>query len=177
MTDDDYEYFEPSEQHNFEENDIIITEDLIKAELKSLNISKSRGHDSIPPILFRKCGGSIATSLRNLFSNIKRLRKFPSAWKTEIVSPIYKDGDKREISNYRPVTLLNIISKSFEKFIFAPIYTAFADCISNFQFDFRPRRSIVLQLLYSLSHIHSHLNSRHSVNLFLFFDFSKAFDK
>ena len=56
VTDDDYEYFEPSEQHVFGENDIIITEDLIKAELKSLNISKSRYHDSIPPILFKKCG-------------------------------------------------------------------------------------------------------------------------
>ena len=177
VTDDDCEYFEPSEQHNFGEKDIITTEDLIKAELKSLDISKSRGHDSIPPILFKKRGGSIATSLRNLFSNIKRLRKFPSAWKTGIVSPIYKDGYKREVSNYRPVTLLNIISKSFEKFIFAPIYIAFADCISHFQFGFKPRRSVVLQLLNSLSHIKSHLKSRHSVNLFVLFDFSKAFDK
>ena len=56
VTDDDYEYFEPSEQHNFGENDIIITEDFIKAELKSLNISKSRGRDSIPPILFKNAG-------------------------------------------------------------------------------------------------------------------------
>ena len=160
VTDDDYEYFEPSEQHNFEENDIIITEDLIKAELKSLNISKSRGHDSIPRILLKKCGGSIATSLRNLFSNINRLNKISSAWKTGIVSLIYNDGDKREISNHRPVTLWNMIPKSFEKFIFAPIYTAFAHCISSFQFGFRPGRSVVLQLLYSLSHIYSHLNSR-----------------
>ena len=44
LIDDDYEYFEPREQHNFGENDIIITEDLIKAELKSLNISKIPYH-------------------------------------------------------------------------------------------------------------------------------------
>ena len=94
-----------------------------------------------------------------------------------IVTSIYKDGDRREVSNYRPVTLLNIVSKSFEKFIFAPFYTAFADRICNFQFGLRPRRSVVLQLLYSLSHIYSHLNSRDSVNLFILFDFSKAFDK
>ena len=103
--------------------------------------------------------------------------KFPSAWKTGIVSPIYKDGDNREFWNYRPVTLLNIISKLFEKFIFAPIYTVFVDCISNFQFGSRPRRSVVLELLYSLSHIYSHLNSKDSVSLFVLFDFSKAFDK
>ena len=41
VTDDDYEYFEPSEQHNFEENDITLTEIIIEAELKSLNISKA----------------------------------------------------------------------------------------------------------------------------------------
>ena len=56
VTDDGYEYFEPSEQHNFGENDISITEDLIKTELKSLNISKSRGQYSTPPILFKRCG-------------------------------------------------------------------------------------------------------------------------
>ena len=121
--------------------------------------------------------GSIATSLKSLFCNIKRLGKLPSAWKTGVVSPIYKNRDKREVSNYRPVTLLKIVAKSFEKFIFAPLYTAFHDRISNFQFGFRPRRSVVLQLLYSLSHIYSHLNSRDSVNLFILFDFSKAFDK
>ena len=177
VTDDNYEYFEPIEQHDFGQNDIIITEDFLKAELKSLNISKSRGHDSIRPILFKKCGGSIATSFRNLFSNIKRLRKIPSAWKTGIVSSIYKDGERREVSNYTPVTLFNIISKSFEKFIFAPFYTAFADCRSSFQFGFRLRRSVVLQLLYRLSHIYSHLNPRDSVNLIVFFDIPKAFDK
>ena len=121
--------------------------------------------------------GSIATSPKNSFCNIKRLRKYPSAWKTGIVSSIYKDGDKRKVSNYRPVTLLNTVAKSFEKLTFAPIYIAFADGIINFQFGFRPRLSFVLQLLYSLSHIYSHLNSRGSVNLFILFGFSKAFDK
>ena len=177
MTDDGYKYFDPSEQRNFWGNDISITEDLTKTELKSLNISKSRGQDSIPPIFFNRCGGSTATSLKNLFCNIKRLREFPSARGTGIVSPIYKSGDKREVLNYRPVTLLNIVAKTFEKFIFEPIYTAFADRISNSQFDFRPRLSVVLQLLYSLSHIYSHLNSRDSVYLFILFDISKVFDK
>ena len=177
VTDDDCEYFQPSEQHIYGENDIKITEDLIKTELRSLNISKIRGHDSIPPILFKKCRGTIAMSFRNLFNNIKRLRKFPSAWKTGIVSPIYKDGDKREVSNYRPVTLLNIISKSFENFNSAPIYTAFASLISSFQFGFRPRRSVVLQLLYSLSHFYSHFNSRDSVNFLFLFDFFKRLIK
>ena len=177
VTDDDYENFEPSEQHNFGENDIKLTEDLIKAELKSLIISKSRGHDSIPSILFKKCGGSITTSLQNLFSNIRPLLKFPSAWKIGTVSPIYEGGDKREVPNCRPGTLLKIISKSFEKFIFARIYTAFAYSTSSFHFGFRPRRPFVLQLLCSLSHIYSHLNSIDSVNLFVLHDFSKAFDK
>ena len=56
VSDDDYEYFQPSEQHKFGENDIKITEELIKAELKPPNNSKSRGHYSKPPNLFKKCG-------------------------------------------------------------------------------------------------------------------------
>ena len=57
VTDDGYEYFEPSEQHKFGENDISITEDLIKTELKSPNISKSRDQDLFLPILYKRCGG------------------------------------------------------------------------------------------------------------------------
>ena len=63
----------------------------------------------------KKNGGVISTSLKNLFNNSKRLRKFPTAQKIGIVSPTFKEGDRKEVSDYRPVTLWNIISKKFEK--------------------------------------------------------------
>ena len=42
---------------------------------------------------------------------------FPMAFKHGIVIPIFKSGDIEEISNYRPITILHIASKDFEKVI------------------------------------------------------------
>ena len=156
VTDDDYEYFQPSEQHVYRKNDIRITEDLIKTELRSLDISKIRGHDSIPPILFKKCGGQLLRPFEICSIISSDWANFHLHGRLEL-SVRYTKMVTKEVSNYRPVTLLNIISKSFEKFIFAPIYTAFASLISSFQFGFRPRRSVVLQLLNRLPHIYSYL--------------------
>ena len=126
---------------------------------------------------YSKFGGIISTSLKNLFSKIKRLRKFSTAWKIGIVSPLFEDGDQQELSNNRPVTLLNTISKIFEISIFRAIAELFVTTISNNQYDFWPRRFVVVQLLYSLTQIYSIIGAPHSHNLLVLFDFSKAFDK
>ena len=90
VTDNDYKTFEPSRSQVFGNEENEISELLIKENLETLGVSKSRGADNIPPILFIKCSHSIAKSLSLLFQNIERLAKFPKLWKHGIVSPIYK---------------------------------------------------------------------------------------
>ena len=177
VTDDDYEYFEPPSGHRFGSIQLESSEAEIGAKLERLHPNKSRGNDEIPPIFLKKTFNVVVSSLKNLFANIKRLRKFPSEWKIGIVSPIFKDNDRKEVSNYRPVTLLNIVSKLFEKFMFGALMKAFGAEISNYQCGFRTKRSVVVQLLYSLTQIYKMIGSAHSVNFLDLFDFSKAFDK
>lgn len=43
------------------------------------------------------------------------LSVIPSAWNIAVVTPIYKSGDKTNLSNYRPISILPIISKEAEK--------------------------------------------------------------
>ena len=43
---------------------------------------------------------------------------FPQSWKIARVSPIYKDGNIEDRSNYRPISVLPVISRLFEKIIF-----------------------------------------------------------
>ena len=43
--------------------------------------------------------------------------QFPDSWKVARVTPIFKDGDKIEKSNYRPISFLPVISRLFEKLV------------------------------------------------------------
>ena len=90
------------------------TEKEITKELEMLVVTKSRGADGIPPILPKKTANTVSKSIKSLFNNIGRLHNVPGSCKHGLVSPIFKVGSKSEVKNYKPVTLLNIISKVFE---------------------------------------------------------------
>ena len=71
-----------------------------------------------------------------VFKNIKRLKKIPDQWKIASITPIYKNGDRRLVTNYRPVSQLNIDSKIFEKCMYEPLYEHFGKHLSKHQHGF-----------------------------------------
>ena len=71
------------------------------------------------------------------------------------------------------MTLLSIVSKKFEKILFRSIAPAFLNFVSEIQYDFLLRKSVVLQLITSLSKISGNLNTAGHANLLALFDFSK----
>ena len=142
-----------------------------------LVVTKKRGADGIPPILLKKTANTVSKFIKSLFNNIGRLHNVPGSWKHGLVSPIFKDGNKSEVKNYRPVTLLNIISKIFEKLVLKFFAEHLLNNITSRQFGFVPRRSIILQLILSLSNIFENLSASEEFCFLLLFDVSKAFDK
>ncbi len=69
--------------------------------------------------------------------------KFPSAWKYATITPIFKSGDRSDVSNYRPISLLPILSKGLGKLVVHQL-TAFLqskEILSKNQHDFRPQLS------------------------------------
>ena len=64
---------------------------------------------------------------------------FPSEWKKAKVTPIYKDGDKSDVSNYRPISVLPILSKILERAVHDQMYNYLTrnnilnQCQSGFQ--------------------------------------------
>ena len=91
-----------------------------------------------------------------------------------------KKNDKKLLTNYRPISLLSVCSKIFEKLIFNNIYNHLIsdNLITSNQSGFRPGDSTTNQLLYIVHEIHSsfdHNMSREVRHVFL--DISKAFDK
>ena len=89
-------------------------EDLLSA-LKSLNPSKSPGPDEIHPLLLKECAQDLSIFLCTLFNLSLRQGKYPSEWKLANISPVFKKGSRSLVSNYRPVSLLSIISKLCER--------------------------------------------------------------
>ncbi len=93
------------------------------------------------------------------------------------IIPIYKAKDKKNISNYRPISLLPVISKILEKVVHKNVYTFLAknkDLYAS-QYGFRKNRSTVNAITELVCHITNAIENKQNT-LSLFLDLSKAFD-
>ena len=68
--------------------------------------------------MLKICGSSIYGSLELILKEALSTGLFPSNWKKGNIVPIHKKGDKQILKNYRPVSLLPICGKIFERLIF-----------------------------------------------------------
>ena len=105
-------------------------------------------------------------------------RFFPYELKTAKVIPIFKKkGDISSIENYRPISMLSVFSKIFEKLIHAKLYEYFDEnnIINENQFGFRSSHSTTHALINATENLYKSLdNDLHTIGIFI--DFSKAFD-
>ena len=85
--------------------------------INSLKITSAPGHDEVTPMLLKLCAKYILCPLTHIINIIFISGKFPKQFKTSIITPIYKAGDKNKISNYRPISLINNFGKIAEKCI------------------------------------------------------------
>ena len=103
---------------------------------------------------------------------------FPDELKLARVVPIYKSGDKKEVSNYRPISVLSFYSKIFEKIMHEYVIVEFMDkneIIFKNQFGFGKNHSTqhaVISLIHNI--IHSQETDHMVISVFL--DLKKAFD-
>ena len=153
-----------------------ITIEEVHTILKSLDKNKSSGPDEIPPIVLSQCANSLAPSLCALMNKSLELGQFPENWRSANICPIYKSGDKSDITNYRPISLLSVASKVAERCIFNRIYPLLHDQIYTLQQGFMKGRSTVTQLLQVLHDIQKSVIKGEQVDM-VYLDFEKAFDK
>jgi len=123
----------------------------VKKELKSLDVTKAVGPDRISPHTLVNCVDQLATPLAALFQACMAQKIWPKIWKTANVVAIHKKMSKTSPTNYRPISLLSIVAKVYER-ILVKRMASFLDehhLISNRQFGFRSQRSasdLLLQL-------------------------------
>ena len=153
------------------------TSDLLQI-IRNLDVNKAHGHDNISVRMLKICDTSICKPLELIFRNCLNQGLFPSEWKKAHVVPIHKKGSKHIISNYRPISLLSVCGKVFEKNLYKSIFDYLTEnnLLSSNQSGFKPGDSCTNQLL-SISHeIYSSLDKNLETRA-VFLDISKAFDR
>ena len=146
--------------------------------LVNLDVTKAKGPDKISNALLRNLSDSIPKSLHLLFNLIANKCVFPTNRKISEIVSIFKDGDKQQASNYRPISLLSTVSKLLEKLIYNKLVPTLTNTLSNTQHGFRRRRSTITNLIEYLHALYEKFDDTTCIYLAAFnVDFRKAFDK
>ena len=96
--------------------------DEITSLIRNLKPNKATGSHEISGQMLLLCDNSVVLPLKIIFENILSTSTYPDMWKLANVTPVLKKGDKQLIKNYRPISLLPICGKIFEKMIFNNLY-------------------------------------------------------
>jgi hypothetical protein len=89
----------------------------LKKIINSLKIKESSGYDEISTEVLKISAPFISSPLSYIFNKSMLSGTFPSRLKYAIVKPLLKKGDRGNIANYRPISLLTSLSRIFEKII------------------------------------------------------------
>ena len=117
--------------------------------VKGLKESNACGSDGIPLRYIKDSLYIIAFYLTIIINTSIVTKTYPSSWKYPYVVPAFKNGDPDEVSNYRPISLLPVISKILEKIVASQLtsYLETNNLLSNSQHGFRPKLSTETALL------------------------------
>ena len=152
---------------------------MVKKVIANLDSSKASGPDCIPVVVLKNYEPELSYILAKLFNNCLKEFCFPDCWKVSSVVPVFNNvGERSTAKNYRPVSLLSVVSKVFEKLINNRIvdnlekYALFSD----FQYGFRSSRSTA-NLLRVVSDRIARAFNRSGATRTVALDISKAFDR
>ena len=104
--------------------------------LRNLDTNKAAGPDEIPARILKKTAEKIAASLAEFCNKSLLLETLPEEWKLANVVPVYKKENKEHVENYRPVSLLSVVSKVMERCVFNANKYAVLSIISPYQHSF-----------------------------------------
>jgi hypothetical protein len=153
------------------------TENEVINIIKQLKNTTSVGHDCISTATLKECAGTITPALTELLNQSLNEGLFPSQLKIAKIIPIYKAGDRTLVENYRPIALLSVISKIYEKVVRKRLiqYLEEANIINPRQYGFRNKSSTEGALFDLVNRIQTLTQRRRKVGV-VFYDLRKAFD-
>ncbi|CAH8546386.1 unnamed protein product [Dicrocoelium dendriticum] len=157
---------------------ITFTAGMVLKKLLCMRKHSSPGIDNIHPKSLAVMGESLAEPLARFFQRCFDQMYVPEMWKCGIITPIHKGGSRSDPANYRPVTLLPVLSKVMEAIV-ADVLTAYLEesaFLAHEQHGFRRNRSCTTNLMLARSSWTKLIDSGAGVDV-VYLDFSKAFDR
>ena len=145
--------------------------------INNLNSRKSPGPNGVPVLLLKKFSGFFSLWLSKLVNLSFVTGIFPDLLKFAKVTPLHKKESKLDFHNYRPISLLSVYSKIFEKLTYTRVYSYLVkyNLIYAKQFGFRGNHSCNHAIISLTEHVKKLLDDGHIV-CGVFVDLEKAFD-
>ena len=101
---------------NLKLHNISVIPKMVKKVITNLDLSEASGPDCIPVVVLKNCEPELSYILAELFNKCLKESCFPDCWKVSSVVPVFKNvGERSTAKNYRPVSLVSVVSKVFEK--------------------------------------------------------------
>ena len=125
--------------------------------IRYINIQNTHGPDDISICIIKICDSALVKSLPLIFQNCLNCSTFLDIWKKSNICPVHTKNGKQIISNYRPVSVLPVFGKIFEKLIFKSLFEYLDEhkLLSEHQSGFRPNDSYEDQLLSTVHDIYT----------------------
>ena len=155
----------------------LINEDTTLKIIDRLQPKDTCDADGLSTNILKMIKNEISEPMTLLINQALQTGIFPNNLKLAKVIPIYKKGDNSKLDNYRPISILPVISKIFERVIFNQIddYFRSQKLYYGSQYGFRKKHSTELAALELIDRITLELDKGNTpLNIFL--DLSKAFD-
>ena len=154
-----------------------LSDDFVLDKLQHLSSNKASGLDGLNSHFLKIAASSISPSLTKILNLSIATGIFPNLWKIAKVTPLFKDGSLFECSNYRPISVLSIISKIIERHVHDSFYSYLTqhDLLSDCQFGFRKFRSCELAVTELSDKLLTNID-KGLLNGALLIDLKKAFD-
>ena len=127
-----------------------LSESRILNFISKMKSKSSYGADSISNKVLKFIAPTIIQPLKHLINTSLRTGYFPDELKIAKIIPIYKDSDSHKFSNYRPISLINSLSRLIESIVCFQV-TGFADAcdlFSSHQYGFRSKHNVNHALLH-----------------------------
>jgi hypothetical protein len=154
-----------------------VTEEEVISLAKSLKGKPTSGDDDIPENLAKQCIHLIKGPLIHIYNLSLTSGIFLVLWKTAKVKPLHKKGDKYDMDNYRPISIIPVFPKILERLMYNRITSFLYEnkILSEAQNCFGKGKSIDTAVQSYIERIQKALDNRlHTIGLFI--DLSKAYD-